>query len=462
MSSYTIKKTPGDSSWFSADKFGMFIHFGLYSMPARHEWVKSVERIPEEKYDIYFKHFNPDMFDPKEWARQAKAAGMKYAVLTAKHHEGFCLYDTKYTDYNVMNTPYGRDILREFVDAFRAEGLRVGIYYSLIDWHHPHFTIDHLHPRWRDENAYELNKDRDMRIYAKYMRDQLRELMTNYGKIDILWCDFSYKKPESGLDGHGCPIPQWMGDKGKKEWESEELFKVVRELQPHILINDRAEIEQDLVTPEQRLPTKWLTHNQTGEKILWESCQTMSGSWGYNRDEMTWKSPEMLIETLINIACYGGNLIMNVGPTSRGCFDYRAEEALKVYADWMKFNSRSIYGCTMAEPEIPEPKGCRLTQSIDGKRLYVHLMEYPFRFLELPGLRGKVEYAQFLHDGSEVLINNNPTRTLAIKHYTERAETENPIVLQLPAVKPKVIVPVIELFLKEEDGTDFSTSQAIF
>lgn len=462
MSSYVTKKTPGDSCWFTQDKFGLFIHFGIYAMGGRYEWQKSFERTPEEKYDIYFKHFNPDMLDARDWARQAKAAGMKYAVLTTKHHDGFCLFDTKYTDYNVMNTPYGKDIIKEYADAFRAEGLHVGLYYSLIDWHHPDFPIDWLHPRAEDANAFELNQGRDMKKYAKYMRDQLEELMTNYGKIDILWCDFSYDRPESGKYG-GFTIPDWMHGKGKDDWEAEELFNVVRKYQPHILINDRAGLEQDIVTPEQRMVTKWPSHNKTDELLVWETCQTLSGTWGYSRDELTWKDPRTLIEILINTACFGGNLIMNVGPTSRGFFDHRAEAALKVYAEWMKYNSRSIYGCTMAEPDIKEPKGCRLTQSKDGKRLYVHLMEYPFKFLELPGLGGRVEYAQFLHDGSEILINSNPTKTMALKYYTERAESENPLVLMIPVVKPNDVVPVIELFLKENDGSeDFAVSQEIF
>jgi alpha-L-fucosidase len=437
MSSYNVKKTPGDTGWFTKDRFGMFIHFGLYAMPARHEWVKSMEKISEEKYDVYFKHFNPDLYDPKDWARQAKAAGMKYAVMTAKHHEGFCLFDSKYTDYKSVNTPIGRDLLREYVDAFRAEGLRVGFYYSLIDWHHPDFTIDRNHPRRDDENAFEQNKDRDIRKYAEYMRNQVTELLTNYGKIDIIWFDFSYSNP----DVNDKP---WMKGKGKDDWESEKLIELVRKLQPHIIINNRTEIEQDIVTPEQYQPMDWLRDPATNELVLWEACQTFSGSWGYHRDETSWKSPETLINMLINTVCKGGNLLMNVGPTSRGFLDYRAEAALKVYADWMKYNSRSIYGCTMAEPEFTEPRGCRLTQSEDGKRLYVHLIEYPYKFLEMKGMAGKVEYAQFLHDGSEILFSEKESR-----HFSAgRTKADDLLILELPDVKPPVIVPVVELFLK--------------
>ncbi len=436
MSSYVTRKTPGDTSWFIHDRFGMFIHFGLYSLPARHEWIKSYEKIPEEKYQKYFEHFNPDLYDPKVWARQAREAGMKYVVLTTKHHEGFCLFDTKYTDYNVMNTPYGKDIVREYVDAFRAEGIHVGFYYSLIDWHHPDFTIDRIHPRRDDENAEELNRGRDMKKYAKYMRDQVTELLTNYGKIDVLWFDFSYPD-DPKLD------KPWMKGKGKDDWEAEKLLKTARALQPHIIIDNRTQIEQDIWTPEQYQPMEWIRHKETGELLTWEACQTFSGSWGYHRDEQTWKSPEMLIDMLINTVCIGGNLLMNVGPTSRGYFDYRAEKALKVYADWMKYNSRSIYGCTMAEPEFKAPRGCRLTQSEDGKRLYIHLIEYPFTFLEFEGIADKVDYAQFLHDGSEILF------TKGVEHFSEgKTERKDLGVFSIPPVKPNVTVPVIEVFLK--------------
>ncbi|HJA93170.1 MAG TPA: alpha-L-fucosidase [Candidatus Eisenbergiella merdipullorum] len=439
MTSYVTRKTPGDTAWFTHDRFGMFIHFGLYALPARHEWIKNRERISEEKYDLYFKHFNPDLLDPKDWARQAKAAGMKYAVLTTKHHEGFCLFDSKYTDYKSTNTPCGRDLVREYVDAFREAGLRVGFYYSLIDWHHPDFPIDMQHPRRDDPDAFEQNQGRDMKKYAQYMRDQVTELLTNYGKIDILWFDFSY----SNYNGTGDKA--WMKGKGKDDWEAEKLIATARSLQPDIIIDNRTEIEQDLWTPEQYQPTQWMTHPETGELVTWEACQTFSGSWGYYRDEMTWKSPEMLIRMLVNTVSLGGNLLMNVGPTARGYLDYRAEAALAVYADWMKYNSRSIYGCTMAEPEFETPADCRLTQSEDGKRIYVHLFAYPFAHLKLKGFAGKIKYAQFLHDGSEVLFTEGKIDHFSAGKEKEEADTT---ILYLPDVKPHCLVPVIEIFLK--------------
>lgn len=437
MSSYAVRQTPGDTAWFRHDRFGMFIHWGLYAMPARHEWVKTRECRPEAEYEKYFRYFQPDLFDARAWARQARAAGMRYAVLTTKHHEGFCLWDSRYTDYKVTNTPARRDVVREFVEAFRAEGLRVGFYYSLLDWHHPDFPIDMNHPRRKDPDAQAQNEGRDMRRYAQYMRNQVAELLTGYGKIDILWLDFSYGERKEG----------WMRGKGKEDWESEALIALARRLQPGILINNRAGIEQDLWTPEQHQPTQWLRHPDTGELVTWEACQTFSGSWGYHRDEASWKSPDMLIRMLVNTVSLGGNLLMNVGPTARGYFDARAEAALKVYADWMRLHARSIYGCTMVEPAFLAalPPDCRMTQSEDGSRLYLHLFAYPFAFLPLRGLAGKVDYAQFLGDGSEVERSEG-----RMDHFGDGLlEDDDLLVLKLPAVRPDTPVPVIELFLKQ-------------
>jgi alpha-L-fucosidase len=236
-------------AWWTQDRFGMFIHWGIYALPARHEWVKNRERITNEDYQKYFDHFDPDLYNPKDWAKKARQAGMKYAVITTKHHDGFCLFDSKYTDYKATNTPAGRDLIREYVDAFRAEGLGVGFYYSLIDWHHPHFTIDGVHPqRPNDPKEYEkLNKGRDMNIYREYLHNQVRELLTNYGKIDIIWLDFSYPGE------HG---------KGEKDWDSKKLLAMVRKLQPDIMVNDRLNLSDyedgyDFITPEQYKVTKW-------------------------------------------------------------------------------------------------------------------------------------------------------------------------------------------------------------
>lgn len=443
MSSYKIEKTLGNTDWFVNDRFGMFIHFGLYSMPSRHEWVKCKEQLSEEHYDKYFKYFNPDMFDAREWAKTAKEAGMKYAILTTKHHEGFCLFDTKYTDYKITNTPFGRDLVKEYVETFRAEGLKVGFYYSLIDWHHPDFPIDILHPRHADPKAEQMDKGRDMHKYAKYMRDQLTELLTNYGKIDILWTDYSYSIEKGSVN-----YREWMqyeGVKGKNEWEAEELIKTVRSLQPDIIMNNRTEIEQDLVTPEQSQLDYWV-QNEKGEYKVWEACHTFSGSWGYYRDEMCWKTPEILINALVDTVSLGGNLIMNVGPNSRGVFDERAKNALKAYGDWMKVNSRAIYGCTMAEPEFTAPEGCKLTQSTDGKRLYIHIQKYPLEEITFYGLPiEKVDYAQFLTDGSEVQYEEIKAKSFGGIFIENK---DKGVAFKTPVTVADKLVPVIEIFLK--------------
>ncbi len=442
MSSYIRRRTPGNSEWFIHDRFGMFIHFGLYALPARHEWVQKYEKIRPENYRKYFENFNPDLFDAKQWAKAAKKAGMKYAVLTTKHHEGFCLFDTEYTDYKITNTPFGRDLVREYVEAFRAEGLGVGFYYSLIDWHHEDFPIDIMHPLADAPDAEAMDKGRDMRKYAQYMRDQVTELLTNYGKIDILWFDFSYKG-----DKRSKPWMQYGGGKWSEEWEAEALIATARALQPEILIDNRAKIEQDITTPEQYQVENWPRHPETGEYLLWEACHTFSGSWGYHRDESTWKSPEMLIEMLCKTVALGGNLLMNVGPCARGYFDKRAEKALDVYGEWMKYNGRAIYGCTMAEPEFEAPNGTVLTQSEDGKRLYVHLFSYPYRFLSMRGIASRVGYIQFLHDGSELKYDVGMPKELAgdNRNFDEEAER---IFIRLPHVKPDTLIPVIEILLK--------------
>lgn len=408
--------TTDRNAWFIHDRFGLFIHWGIYSSAARHEWVKNRERLTDAQYQRYFDHFDPDLYDPREWAKAAKNAGMRYAVITSKHHDGFCLWDSKLTDYKATRTPAGRDLLHPFVEAFRAEGFKIGFYHSLIDWHHPDFPIDGLHPQRDDLEFREREKHRDIRRYAEYLHGQVRELLTEFGKIDVLWLDFSYAQRDWG----------WSKGKGKDDWQSEKLIAMARDLQPNILINNRAEFGADFVTPEQVQPRGWVEVN--GRRVVWEACQTLNGSWGYDRDNLNWKSPELLIRMLVDSVSKGGNLLLNVGPTARGEFDPRAQSILGSIGRWMHANGRSIYGCTQSD--YVAPPDCRYTQR--GDHLYLHVFAWPFRQIFLPGLQGKVDYAQFLHDASEVAV----------------ADDADGASLTIPIQPPDVAVPVMELFLK--------------
>lgn len=426
--------------WWTEARFGMFIHWGTYALAARHEWVKNNEHIVDEAYQKYFDNFNPDLYAPRDWARAAKAAGMKYFVITTKHHEGFCLWETQFTDYKATKTPYGKDLIRPIVDAMRAEGLKVGFYYSLLDWHHPDYTVDRNHPMAANAEYREKAKARDMAKYREYLFNQVRELMTQFGTIDCLFMDFSFP----GKDG-----------KGRADWDSEKLLKMIRELQPNIIINDRLDLLDvpggwDFRTPEQFMPREWVKMN--GKKVPWETCQTFSGSWGYYRDEPTWKSVRQLIVMLIETVGKGGNLLLNVGPTARGAFDDRAVERLNGIGDWMKLHGRSIYACTEAPAGFPLPSNCLLTYNAQTKRLYVHVLEWPMGVLRLEGFGGKVKYAQLLNDASEIRFTDEgpsgDTSDIGFMPGGNKDTAGKAVVLRLPVLQPKVTVPVIELLLK--------------
>ena len=322
--------------WMREARFGLFVHWGLYSVAARHEWVKQRERLDDAAYQRYFEHFDPDRYDPRRWAQLARQAGMRYAVLTTKHHEGFCLWDSALTDFKATNTPAGRDLVRPWVEAFRAEGLRVGFYHSLLDWHHPAFPIDGLHPQRDDEEAKTAAKDRDVAHYADYLHGQVRELLTGYGQVDYLFFDFSY------------PGRTW-GGKGRDDWRSQELLDLVYSLQPDVVVNDRLDLDGDVVTPEQYQPTGPMADGGR----LWEACQTLNGSWGYDRDNLDWKTSGQLIRMLVDGVAKDGNLLLNVGPTARGEFEPRAVEILEALGAWTGPNARSIYGAGPASYTPP-------------------------------------------------------------------------------------------------------------
>lgn len=382
--------------WFQVDRFGMFIHWGLYSIPGRDAWVRSDERIPLEEYEMYLDQFQPDLYNPKEWAKMAKRAGMKYMVMTAKHHDGFCLFDSKFTNFKSTNTPCRRDLVKEFVDAVRGEGLKVGLYYSLIDWHHPDYPKygDLIHPM-RDNEKFK-NDVYDFNRYLEYMHGQVEELCSNYGKIDILWFDYSY----ANMRG--------------ETWKAKELVEMVRKYQPDVLIDNRLETSGegfgsivtehpnpwsgDFASPEQIIPPEGI-NNVFGEPVPWELCTTMNNNWGYNPNDLDYKEPSLLIRKLVECVSKGGNMILNVGPDARGSFPQQSVNILEEIGRWMDKNQDSIYGCTYAG--IKKPEWGRYTKK--GNKIYAHVFEQPIGPLALTGIEPTRISAMYrLADGARV------------------------------------------------------------
>lgn len=391
--------------WYKDARFGMFIHWGLYAIPARGEWIRSEEEMPKEEYMKYYEEFNPKDYNPREWARLAKEAGMKYVVLTAKHHDGFCLFDSQYTEFKSTNTKCGRDLVAEFVEAVRAEGLKVGIYFSLIDWsddNYPHFGDRH-HPM-RNKPEYS-NENRDFDCYLDYMHNQVREICTNYGKLDILWFDFSY------------------GEMAGEKWRATELIKMVRTLQPNVLIDNRLEgsgedhgsmltgnpvaYHGDFVSPEQIIPPNGI-RDVNGKPVVWEACITMNTHWGYHGTDRFFKPAPMLIKKLVECVSKGGNMILNVGPDAKGNIPEESVKILKEIGRWMTKNHDSIYGCDMSE--LAKPDFGRITQK--GNKLYFHMYENTIGPVPLQGIKKEeIKKIRMLATGHEVPISTSWVHT---------------------------------------------------
>lgn len=418
-----------DTGWFDAARFGLFVHFGLYAIPARHEWSMSRERRSAEDYEQYAESFDPDRFDAGLIARTAREAGMRYAVLTTKHHEGFCLFGSELTDYTSV-TACGRDLVREFVEAVRAEGLKVGLYHSLIDWHHPDFTIDGIHPLRDRPDREELNAGRDMARYRAHLHGQVRELLTRYGQIDYLFFDFTYP----GEDG-----------KGPEDWDAEGLLALVRELQPGCIVNDRLGIPGDLVTPEQYQPAEPVRDDR-GEPVRWEACQTTNGSWGYDRDNLEFKSADLLLRMLVDTVAKGGSMLLNIGPDGRGGLRREDTELLSAIGGWMDLHRGVIHGAGPLDPAlgIEPPPGTLITQR--GDRLHLCVAAWPLGHLHVKGLAGKVRFARLLHDGSEIIhsvIQPGPQGS----HTDVDGIGPDVATLSIPITRPDVLLPVIEIRL---------------
>ncbi len=418
----TTEQRDSRMAWWRDARFGMFIHWGLYAVPAGEwkketdhaEWILETAQIPVEKYEKFAAQFNPIKFDAKEWVEIAKKAGMKYIVITSKHHDGFCLFDSQLTDYDVVDaTPFKRDILKELSEECHRQGIKICWYHSIMDWHHP----DYL-PRRNWEKRSSAGADYDQ--YVKYLKGQVRELLTNYGEIGVMWFDGEWEET-------------WTKERGF------DLYKYVRSLQPNIIINNRVGKGRagmagtydpetavgDFGTPEQEIPG-------TGLGYDWETCMTMNDHWGYNKHDNNWKSTEDLIRKLVDIASKGGNFLLNVGPTAEGLFPQPSVERLRAIGEWMRVNGESIYGTTTSLFGMLE-WGRSTTK---GKKLFLHVFDWPEDGkISLPGLISRAKRAYLLA---------NPHATLDVNYQ------EGSAFISLPEKAPDPVVSVVVLEFEQQ------------
>lgn len=345
--------------WWHEARFGMFIHWGLYSVLGRHEWVMENEGIPVAEYEQLAKRFQPQPNAARAWAKLAKQAGQKYMVMTSKHHEGFCNFDTKLTNYCAPKQGPGRDLVREYVEAARAEGLRFGFYYSLMDWHHP-------------DGARCAHDEAARKRFVEYTHGLIRELMTNYGKVDVLWYDVAWPLNAAG-------------------WESERMNKMVFELQPDIIVNNRNQLPGDFATPEQEIVA------EEGRRS-WETCMTLNDSWGYHRADDSWKSPKSVIRNLVTCANGAGNYLLNIGPKPDGSIPEESVRVLQEVGQWTARNAESIHTLDRCQPSRSDYAGF----TRQGNTLYMHVYFWPGETVALSGLKTAVKSARLLATGDKV------------------------------------------------------------
>ena len=410
-------------AWWREARFGMFIHWGAYAVPAgTHqgervagigEWIMSRAHIPIPEYEEYVHRFNPVRFDPDEWVRVARDAGMKYIIITSKHHDGFAIFDSKVSSYDIMDaTPYQRDAVKALAEAAHRASLKFGVYYSIMDWHHP----DAQGPNYPDYNSRTWSNPNFGRYVETYMKPQLKELLTQYPYIDVLWFDGEW-------------IADWSDERGR------DLYSYVRTIRPSLIVNNRVGHTRqglsglnseghvglgDFGTPEQRVPPEGLPG------VDWETCMTMNDTWGFKSYDDDWKDSRTLVRTLIDVASKGGNFLLNVGPTADGLIPAPIVSRLSEMGDWMKLNGEAIYGTTVSPSGMPA--WGRYTAK-PGK-VYALVFDWPKDGkLTLAGMKEKPLRARLLADGRPLTVE----------------QSDSGFVVQLPAVPPSTIASVLEL-----------------
>ena len=397
MSQISYKKR---IKWFSDARFGIFIHWGLYSILGRGEWVMYVERISKEEYAKLADKFNPTKFNAHKWVALAKNAGARYMVLTTRHHDGFCLFDSKVSNFTSVKTAAKRDFVREYVNAARKAGMRIGFYYSLLDWRFPGY---HVGPK-KDPISFNA--------MVEQAHEQVKELMTNYGKIDILW-----------YDGGWIPGIKDIA----KYWRSKELNKMVRKLQPHIIINNRSGIAEDIDTPEQHV-----TASKPGR--AWETCMTIGDScgWGYIKHNPNLKSTTQLIQYLVTAASGGGNYLLNVGPKPDGTIQKEFVDRLTEIGRWLKVNGESIYGSDRIPPGfLWGGAGMLGVLTAKGRTLYLHVFRWPGSIATIAGIKNKILSARILGVNKKIKVEQTIDGKVFIKGLPENPPDKHDTVIAL-------------------------------
>ncbi len=416
QSAYFLKADEGDIQRWREMKFGLFIHWGPVSLKGteigwsrggkrRGRKDKSTGSIPVEIYDNLYKQFNPVKFNADEWVQTAKDAGMKYLVFTSKHHDGFSMFDSKLTDYKITNSPFKRDVVKELADACHKGGLKLGYYYSPPDWYHPDYrTENHLR-------------------YIKFLHGQLREICTNYGKIDIIWFD--------GLGGKA------------EDWDSENLFRMIRQLQPHVIINNRAGLPSDHDTPEQRI-------GKFQNDRPWETCMTICRQWAWKPNDQM-KSLKQCIDTLVRVVGGDGNLLFNVGPMPDGLIEPRQVTRLKEMGNWLDEYGQSIYA-TRGGPFKPGNWGASTHK---GNTIYIHVLNWDKDTLTLPPIPKKIIATSIMTGGAASIRQTEQGIEIFVpKAYQKELDTI--IVLQLDSpvseISPRALLSSVKVSEKSESA----------
>ncbi len=405
--------------WFQDAKYGLFVHCGVYSIMGGGgaqgiaEWIMNQKKIPIVQYEKLPAFFNPVDFDPAEWVSMVKKAGMKYITITSKHHDGFAMYDSKISDYNIVErTPYGKDVLAMLKEECDRQGVKLFFYHSQLDWHHPDY-----YPRGRTGQGYTgRSESGDWNAYIDYMNAQLKELLTQYGEIGGIWFDGMWDKPDA-------------------EWRLGETYSLIHELQPDALIGSNHHKMpypgEDFMMFERDLPGEnSMGFNNTGisEDVPLEMCETMNGSWGFNIIDQNYKSVKKLVQTMVRAAGYGANFLLNTGPMPNGKIQPENVDTLMAIGQWLELHGESIYG-TRKGPVRPQEWGAMTTK---GNTVYIHVLNHEGGPLEIPGYAPKLKTARFFDDGSEAEVKR----------------TKEGLIIQVPAEKLQDVDTIIELTLK--------------